>query len=123
MFNHTGEDVPIDDDFPEKYLFAISIKTPWFANMANYRATGKFPPHFSPNHKKRIIRKSVDYSWIRGYLFVTEADLIICKCVREDEIYDILIACHDEPCRGHFADKRTTYKILHSSYYWLNLFK
>ena len=31
---------------------------------------------------------------------------------------DILHACHDVPCGGHFSDKRMTYKILHSGYYW-----
>lgn len=35
----------------------------------------------------------------------------------------ILKACHDEPCGGHFADKRTTYKILHLGYYWPSIFK
>eukprot|EP00253_Pinus_taeda_P011339 PITA_11339 len=80
--NHIGEDVPVDDDFPDEFLFAISIKMPWFADMANYLAIGKFPPHFSPNHKKRIIRKSADYSWIKGDIFVTGSYLIIHRCVR-----------------------------------------
>jgi len=35
---------------------------------------------------------------------------MIKRCVREDEISEILKACHDEPCGGHFANKRTTYK-------------
>ena len=35
----------------------------------------------------------------------------------------ILHACHDGPCGGHFSDKRTTYKVLHSGYYWLIIFK
>lgn len=36
---------------------------------------------------------------------------------------DILKACHDELCGGHFADKRTSYKILSLGYYWSSLFK
>ena len=36
---------------------------------------------------------------------------------------DILHACHDGPCGGHFSDKRTTYKLLHSGYYWPSIFK
>ena len=43
--------------------------------------------------------------------------------MREDEIPDILHACHDGPCGGHFADKRTTYKILHAGYYWPSIIK
>ena len=49
--------------------------------------------------------------------------MIIRKCVHKDEIYDILKASHDEPCGGHFADKRTAYKELHFGYYWPTIFK
>jgi len=31
--------------------------------------------------------------------------------------------CHDGPCGGHFADKRTSHKILRMGYYWPALFK
>lgn len=41
-----------------------------------------------------------------GDLFRTGLGLIIRRCVREDEVFDILKACHEEPCRGHFADKK-----------------
>ena len=50
-------------------------------------------------------------------------DLIIRRCVREDEILEILKYCHDEPCGGHFSDKRTTYKILLLGYYWPSIFR
>jgi hypothetical protein len=36
---------------------------------------------------------------------------------------DILQSCHDGPCGGHFSDKRTSYKVLHSGYYWPSIFK
>ena len=32
--------------FLDEHLFSISIHTPWFADIANYLATGKFPQHF-----------------------------------------------------------------------------
>ena len=35
----------------------------------------------------------------------------------------ILHACHDGPFGGHFSNKRTAYKVLHSSYYWPIIFK
>ena len=41
----------------------------------------------------------------------------------EDEIYDILQACHDEPCGGHFADCRMGHKVLQMCYYWPTIFK
>eukprot|EP00253_Pinus_taeda_P030398 PITA_30398 len=42
---------------------------------------------------------------------------------REDEMPNILKACHDEPCGGNFADKRKAYKILSLGYFWPSLFK
>eukprot|EP00253_Pinus_taeda_P031861 PITA_31861 len=48
---------------------------------------------------------------------------MIRRCVREDEMPEILKACYDEPCGGHFANKRTTYKILHLGYYWPSIFR
>ena len=44
-------------------------------------------------------------------------------CVREDEMYDILHAFHNEPCGGHFVAKRIIMKILTTSYYWPTLHK
>ena len=45
------------------------------------------------------------------------------RCVWEDEIFDILKACHDGSCGGHFADKRTRHKVLQTGYYWPTIFK
>eukprot|EP00253_Pinus_taeda_P013146 PITA_13146 len=50
-------------------------------------------------------------------------DQEIRRCIREDEVYDILTACHDGPCGGQFADKRTTHKVLRMGYYWPSIFK
>ena len=33
-------------------------------------------------------------------------------------MFDILKSAHDEPRGGHFADKRTTYKVLRAGYFW-----
>eukprot|EP00253_Pinus_taeda_P034411 PITA_34411 len=44
-------------------------------------------------------------------------------CVREDEAYEILSACHDGSYGSHFAANRTTYKILRVGYFWPTLHK
>eukprot|EP00253_Pinus_taeda_P011052 PITA_11052 len=120
---NTNEDSPVEDKFPNEYLFAVTTKTPWYADIANYLVTGKLPPHLFPNEKRKIILESSKYSWISNELFKTGLDCVIRRCVWEDEMPDILKACHDEPCGGHFADKRTAYKILSLGYYWPYLFK
>jgi len=85
--------------------------------------TGKLPQHLFPSEKRRIIQESSKYSWISNELFKTGLDCVIRRCVREDEMPDILKACHDEQCGGHFADKMMAYKILSLGYYWPSLFK
>eukprot|EP00253_Pinus_taeda_P005550 PITA_05550 len=95
----------------------------YFINIANYLSSGKFPTQFTSKQRKKIVRESSRYSWVNGDLFYTGSDIMIRKCVREDEILDILRACHDEPCGGHFADKQTTYKVLQLGYYWPFVFR
>jgi hypothetical protein len=81
------------------------------------------PQKLSPREKQKVIQLSANYMWHDDCLYKTGPDLVIRRCVREDEIHDILQACHDGPCGGHFADKRTAYKVLQSGYYWPNIFK
>ena len=113
----------VEDQFPDEHLFAVAVQTPWYADVANYLAVGKLPKHLTPNERKQIIQKSSRFSWIGGYLFHTGADMHIRRCVREDEIFDILKACHDGPCGGHFAERRTGHKVLQTGYYWPTIFK
>eukprot|EP00253_Pinus_taeda_P021591 PITA_21591 len=120
---NTKEDSPVEDKFPDEYLFAVTTKTPWYVDIANYLVTGKLPPHFFPGERRKIIEESSKYSWISNELFKIGPDFVIRRCVREDEMPDILKACHDEPCGGHFADKMIVYKILSLGYYWPSLFK
>lgn len=118
-----GETVPVEDSFPDENLFAISIVNPSYAHLANYLSTGRTPPHVTAKEKKGLVKQSARYSWINGNLFYTGYDMIIIRCVRNDEIIDIFKSCHDEPCGGHFAAKRTTLKILSLGYYWPSIFK
>jgi hypothetical protein len=121
---HINDDnSPIDDSFPDEHLFAISAHSPWYADIANYLVAGKVPPHLSPRERRKIIQKSVRYSWIGGYLFYTGLDQEIRICVRDDEVYDLLKDFHDGPCGGHFVAKRTGHKVLRMGYYWPNIFE
>jgi len=62
------------------------------------------------------------YSWIEGCILYMRLESIIQHCVREEEIYDILKACHDGPYRVHFTEKRIGYKLLHLRYYRPTIF-
>ena len=107
-----GEDGTVDDQMPDEHLFSISVLSPWFADIANYLVSTQFPPHLSSREKSRIVRKSASFTWIGGNLFKLGPDQILRRCVREEEVFDILLTCHDRPCGGHFVAKRTAFKIL-----------
>jgi len=117
------EDYPVEDKFPDEYLFSVTTQTPWFSYIANYLVTGKLPSHLFPREKRKIIQVSARYSWITNELYKTGPYLMIRSCVREDEIPKTLKACHDDPCGGNFANKRISYKILSLGYYWPSIFK
>lgn len=96
--NIEGENVPVFDEFPYEHLFSLATHTPWFVDIANYLAIGELPQHLSSKEEQRIIRLSATYSWMGGDLYKTCLDLIIRRCVREDEMHDILKASHDGHC-------------------------
>jgi hypothetical protein len=114
---------PVDDSFPDEHLFAVSSHSPWYADIYNYLVAGKVPPHLSPRERRKIIQKSARYSSIGGYLFYIGLYQEIKRCVRDDEVYDLLKACRDGPCGGRFADKRTGHKILGMGYFWPTIFQ
>ena len=46
---------PIEDYFPDDYLFSIYTHSPWYADIANYIVVGKFPHYLSSRDKRNII--------------------------------------------------------------------
>ena len=116
-----GEEVIVDGQMLDEHLFAISVLSLWFADIANYLVSAQFPLHLSSKEKSRIMRKSASFTWIGGNLFKLGPDQILRRCVREEEVFDKLLTCHDGPCGGHFVAKRTAIKILQVGYYWPTL--
>ena len=113
----------IDDSFLDEHLFLLTTQNPWYADIANYLTIGRTPPHFFAKERRLLAEKSFNFSWISGFMVYTGLDQVTQRCLREDETYDILHACHDEPCGGHFSSKRTTMKILNIGYYRSTLHK
>jgi len=69
--------IPLKDNFPDEYFFVVSTNSPWFADIANYLATGKLPLYLSPREKRKVIQICAYYSWIDGKLYKTGSDLIL----------------------------------------------
>ena len=63
------EEEPIQELFPDERLIAIqSLKAPWFADIANFISTGKFPEELNSQQRKKLIYNSKYYLWDEPYL-------------------------------------------------------
>jgi len=107
----------VDDQLPNEYLLAISILSPWFSNIENDLVSAQFPPNLSSKEKSNLVRKSAPFTWIGDNLFKLGSDQILRRCVKEEQVFDILLTCHDGPYGDHFATKMTTFMVLQASYY------
>jgi len=112
-----GKKGMVDDQLLDEDLFAILVLSQWFSYIANYFVSIQFPPNLSSKEKSNIVRKSAPFTWIGVNLFKLGLDKIMRRCVMEEEVFGILLSCHDGPYGGQFSSKRTTLKVLQASYY------
>eukprot|EP00253_Pinus_taeda_P001859 PITA_01859 len=107
-----NDPLSVDDQFPYEHLFAVTLKMSWYIDVENYLAVEKLPKHLTARERKQIVQCNARFFWIGGYLFHKGSEVCIRKCIKKDDIYDILKACHDKPCGGRFADRRIGHKVL-----------
>ncbi|XP_012827660.1 PREDICTED: uncharacterized protein LOC105948946 [Erythranthe guttata] len=121
------EEVPpegnIQESFPDEQLLAISTHTPWYADVANFLASGIIPDDLSYHQKKKFLHDSRFYLWDEPLLFRTGPDRVIRRCVPETEVREILTHCHSSPCGGHHGESRTAAKVLQLGFFWPTLFR
>ena len=103
ILNAPTETIPINDDFPDEHIFTM-CKEPWYADIANYLATGQTPSSWSGQDKHRFMTQIRFFFWDEPYLFKYCPDQIIRKSV--------LIFCHELACGGHFGPRKTAEKVL-----------
>jgi hypothetical protein len=122
IFEDNMEHLPINDEFPDEHLFALS-NLPWYAYIVNYLAVGEIPKDWSTQDKRKFLVEVRNFYWDDPNLFKYCPDQIIRRCVPNDEVISVLKFCHSEACGGHFSIKKTTAKILQCGFYWPTLFK
>ncbi|KAJ9543636.1 LOW QUALITY PROTEIN: hypothetical protein OSB04_023343 [Centaurea solstitialis] len=98
----SGGNHEIKEMFPDEQILAIrhfqEETTPWYADLANYLASGLKPYDFKTQQFKRFLHEN----W---------------------EQHQILQDCHASPYGGHFGGQRTAAKILQSGFFWPTIFK
>nr|GEV39870.1 reverse transcriptase domain-containing protein [Tanacetum cinerariifolium] len=106
----------ITETFPLKTLGMIAFRgdssTPWFANIANYHAGNFIVKGMSSQQQKKFFKDVKHYFWDDSYLFTICADQVIRRCVYDQEVVEILTACHNGPTGGHHGANLTAKKSL-----------
>ncbi|GJZ31313.1 reverse transcriptase domain-containing protein [Tanacetum coccineum] len=110
-----------------KYLLAKQdakprlLRTPWFADFANYHARNFVIKGMSSQQKNKFFKDVKHYFWDDPYLFKICADQVIRRCVYGQEAVDILTACHNGPTGGHYGANYTAKKVFDSGFFWPHL--
>ena len=117
------EKIILTENFPDEQLFKVSFQLPWYADIVNYLACGVVPLEFNYQQKRKLRTDSRYYIWDDPLLFKRGADMIIRRCVPENEQSKIMNECHASPYGGHFSGERTAHKILQSGFYWPTIFR
>ena len=117
------EPQPLQDAFPDEYLFEINASIPWYADIVNYLVARTLPSELTKAQKDKIKSESKYYIWDDPYLWKHCSDQLIRRCVSECEVPSILAFCHSYACGGHFGPKRTARKVLECGLFWPTLFR
>ncbi|XP_070010052.1 uncharacterized protein [Nicotiana sylvestris] len=107
----------------EQLLTTSLEEVPWYADFANYLASGIVPYDLSSVQKKKFYRDCRMYYWDEPYLLRICVDNMIRRCVPEIEQSSILQACHASAYGGHFGGVRTAAKVLEADFFWPTVFK
>ena len=99
------EKIILTENFPDEQLFKVSFQLSWYADIVNYLACGVVPSEFSYQQKRKLRTDSRYYIWDDPLLFKRGADMIIRRCVPENEQSKIMNECHASPYGGIFQEK------------------
>ncbi|KAJ8749935.1 hypothetical protein K2173_013850 [Erythroxylum novogranatense] len=77
------EAYPLQDVFPDEYLFSMQNKNPWYADIVNFLVTITLPDELTRSAKDKIKREAKYYVWDNPYLWKHFSDQVIRRCVSE----------------------------------------
>lgn len=98
-------------------------ETPWYADIANYLASGIVPYELSSIQKKKFFRGCRSYYWNEPLLFKIYVDNMIRRCIPEKDQSFVLQACNASPYGRHFGGIQIATKVLDLGLYWPSLYK
>ena len=54
LHEEEGDELPLNENFPDEQLFAVEVQLPWYANIVNYIMAKVFPLGMSSQERKRL---------------------------------------------------------------------
>ncbi|XP_059458340.1 uncharacterized protein LOC132187936 [Corylus avellana] len=60
LHEEEGDELPLNENFPDEQLFVVDIQLPWYADIVNYITAKVFPPDMSSQERKRLISELFD---------------------------------------------------------------
>nr|GEV35391.1 reverse transcriptase domain-containing protein [Tanacetum cinerariifolium] len=114
----------INENFPLETLGKVSSRsTSWFVDFANFHARNFIVKGMSSQQKKKFFKDVKHYFWDDPYLFRICANQIIRRCVHGQEAFDILMAYHEGPTKGHHGANFTAKTLFDASFFWPTIYK
>ena len=115
---HNTHNPPINDEFPEQSLLLVE-KTLWYAHIPNYLETGESPAEWKTQYRKFFFAKIDSYYWEEPFLYKYYADLIIRRCVPEENSWGYSATAMIMLVEAILLPR----KVLQSGFHWPSLFK
>ncbi|XP_074305491.1 uncharacterized protein LOC141640707 [Silene latifolia] len=88
---------PINEWLRDDGLMEVSIKTPWFADLANYIVSGFLPDEMEQRERRKLRNDAKRYFWNDPHLFRKCGDGMFRRCVSREEGLEIVDRVHNSP--------------------------
>ena len=72
---------------------------------------------FNDHQKKKFLHDVKNYFWEEPLLYKYYTDGMICSCIPESELCDILYHCHNLETGDHFSISKTVVNVWQSEFY------
>ncbi|MED6129707.1 hypothetical protein PIB30_110545, partial [Stylosanthes scabra] len=73
-------DLPIKEEFPDEQLLQVHM-TPWFADIANFKAIRMIPPHFTKNQRRKLMHDANYFSYGMNHTYSRDVQTTFFKDV------------------------------------------
>lgn len=90
-------------------------------DVVSFLKIGEPPPHLTKGERSWMARKAIRYQLISDDLLWQGQDQVLHKVPLQADIHQILYACHNDICGGHFACELTCRKVLQAGFIWPSL--